>query len=32
MDVVDAIAAGRTGAQDRPNEPVKITKVTVAEK
>src|SRR3954471_2606783 len=31
MDVVDQIAAGRTGAQDRPNEPVKIQKVTVAE-
>ena len=31
MDVVDAIAAGRTGAQDRPVEPVKIQKVTVAE-
>jgi cyclophilin family peptidyl-prolyl cis-trans isomerase len=31
MDVVDAIAAGRTGAQDRPVEPVKMTKVTVTE-
>jgi cyclophilin family peptidyl-prolyl cis-trans isomerase len=31
MDVVDAIAAGKTGAQDRPNEPVKIQKVAVAE-
>jgi cyclophilin family peptidyl-prolyl cis-trans isomerase len=31
MDVVDAIAAGRTGAQDRPVEPVQIKKVTVAE-
>jgi cyclophilin family peptidyl-prolyl cis-trans isomerase len=31
MDVVDAIAAGRTGAQDRPVEPVKIQKVTVTE-
>ena len=30
MDVVDAIAAGRTGAQDRPLEPVKIRAVTVA--
>jgi len=30
MDVVDAIAAGRTGAQDRPLEPVKIRTVTVA--
>ena len=31
MDVVDAIAAGKTGAQDRPVEPVTIQKVTVAE-
>ncbi len=31
LDVVDTIAAGRTGAQDRPVEPVKIQKVTVAE-
>jgi cyclophilin family peptidyl-prolyl cis-trans isomerase len=31
MDVVDAIAAGRTGAQDRPVEPVKMTNVTVTE-
>jgi cyclophilin family peptidyl-prolyl cis-trans isomerase len=31
MDVVDQIAAGRTGAQDRPVEPVKMTKVTVTE-
>ena len=31
MDVVDAIAAGKTGAQDRPLEPVKIQKITVAE-
>jgi cyclophilin family peptidyl-prolyl cis-trans isomerase len=31
MDVVDAIAAGRTGAQDRPVEPVTIQKVIVAE-
>lgn len=31
MDVVDQIAAGRTGAQDRPVEPVKIQKVNVAE-
>ncbi len=31
IDVVDAIAAGRTGAQDRPIEPVTIQKVTVAE-
>jgi peptidyl-prolyl cis-trans isomerase B (cyclophilin B) len=29
MDVVDAIAAGRTGPGDRPTEPVKMTKVTV---
>jgi cyclophilin family peptidyl-prolyl cis-trans isomerase len=29
MDVVDAIAAGRTGAGDRPVEPVKMTTVTV---
>ena len=31
MDVVDAIAAGRTGAQDRPVEPVTIQKVVVTE-
>ena len=31
MDVVDAIAAGRTGANDRSVEPVKMTKVSVAE-
>jgi len=31
LDVVDVIAAGRTGALDRPIEPVKITKVTVHE-
>ena len=31
MDVVDAIAAGRTGANDRPVEPVKITSVKVDE-
>ena len=30
MDVVDAIAARRTGAHDRPLEPVKIHNVTVA--
>jgi hypothetical protein len=29
MDVVDQIAAGRTGSGDRPVEPVKMTKVTV---
>ena len=31
MDVVDQIAAGKTGAQDRPNEPGEDPKVTVAE-
>jgi cyclophilin family peptidyl-prolyl cis-trans isomerase len=31
MDVVDQIAAGRTGAQDRPVEPVKMTSVRVTE-
>ena len=31
MDVVDAIAAGRTGANERPAEPVKIQRVTVPE-
>jgi cyclophilin family peptidyl-prolyl cis-trans isomerase len=31
MDVVDAIAAGKLGGNDRPNEPVKMTKVTVKE-
>ena len=31
LDVVDQIAAGRTGAQDRPVEPVKMTTVTVTE-
>jgi cyclophilin family peptidyl-prolyl cis-trans isomerase len=30
LDVVDAIAAGRTGAGDRPVEPVAMTSVTVA--
>ncbi|HEU4572023.1 MAG TPA: peptidylprolyl isomerase [Candidatus Limnocylindrales bacterium] len=30
MDVVDAIAAGRTGANDRPVEPVTMTSVDVA--
>jgi cyclophilin family peptidyl-prolyl cis-trans isomerase len=29
MDVVDAIAAGRTGPQDRPLEPVAMTSVTI---
>ena len=31
LDVVDAIAAGRTGSQDRPVEPVAMTKVTIHE-
>src|SRR3954454_22486376 len=31
LDVVDAIAAGKTGPQDRPVEPVAITGVTVKE-
>src|SRR3954466_8990619 len=31
LDVVDAIAAGKTGPQDRPVEPVAITGVTVEE-
>jgi cyclophilin family peptidyl-prolyl cis-trans isomerase len=31
LDVVDAIAAGRTGAQDRPVEPVAMTGVKVDE-
>jgi cyclophilin family peptidyl-prolyl cis-trans isomerase len=31
LEVVDAIAAGKTGAQDRPIEPVTMTKVTVHE-
>ncbi len=30
-DVLDAIATARTGAQDRPVEPVSITSVTIAE-
>ena len=29
IDVVDAIAAGRTGPQDRPLEPVAMTSVTI---
>jgi len=29
LDVVDAIAAGATGAQDRPHQPVAMTSVTV---
>jgi cyclophilin family peptidyl-prolyl cis-trans isomerase len=32
LDVVDAIAAGATGAGDRPREPVTMTSVTVAER
>jgi cyclophilin family peptidyl-prolyl cis-trans isomerase len=31
MDVVDQIAAAKLGPNDRPTEPVKITKVAVAE-
>src|SRR6478609_2610034 len=31
LDVVDAIAAGKVGANDRPVEPVKMKKVTVNE-
>ena len=31
LDVVDAIAAGRTGPGDRPLEPVAMTSVTVSE-
>jgi cyclophilin family peptidyl-prolyl cis-trans isomerase len=31
LDVVDAIAAGRTGAGDRPTEPVAVTSVTIHE-
>ncbi|HQW51200.1 MAG TPA: peptidylprolyl isomerase [Tepidiformaceae bacterium] len=30
-DVLDAIASARTGAQDRPVEPVSITSITVSE-
>jgi cyclophilin family peptidyl-prolyl cis-trans isomerase len=30
-DVLDAIAAAETGAQDRPRQPVKMTLVTIAE-
>jgi cyclophilin family peptidyl-prolyl cis-trans isomerase len=29
LDVVDAIAAGKTGAGDRPVEPIAVTKVTI---
>jgi cyclophilin family peptidyl-prolyl cis-trans isomerase len=32
MDVVDSIAADKTGAADRPLEPVTMTSVTVAER
>jgi cyclophilin family peptidyl-prolyl cis-trans isomerase len=31
LDIVDAIAAAPTGAQDRPNEPVKITSIDISE-
>jgi cyclophilin family peptidyl-prolyl cis-trans isomerase len=31
LDVVDAIAAGKTGAGDRPVEPVAVSKVTIHE-
>jgi cyclophilin family peptidyl-prolyl cis-trans isomerase len=31
LDVVDAIAAGQTGAGDRPVEPVAVTSVTISE-
>src|SRR3954454_1114531 len=31
LDVVDAIAAGRTGAGDRPTEPVAVTSITIHE-
>ena len=31
-DVLDAIAAGRTGSQDRPTEPVSIQSVSIEEK
>ena len=31
MDVVDAIAAGKLGGNDRPHEPVKMKKVTIDE-
>jgi cyclophilin family peptidyl-prolyl cis-trans isomerase len=30
-DVLDAIASARTGAQDRPAEPVSITSITISE-
>jgi cyclophilin family peptidyl-prolyl cis-trans isomerase len=30
-DVLDAIATAPKGAQDRPKEPVKMTKVTITE-
>ncbi len=32
MDVVDVIAAGPTGSNDRPHEPVAMTTVTVTER
>jgi cyclophilin family peptidyl-prolyl cis-trans isomerase len=31
LDIVDAIAAAPTGAQDRPNVPVKITSIDISE-
>ena len=31
LDIVDAIAAAPTGAQDRPNEPVKIASIDISE-
>ena len=31
-DVVDKIANAPTGAQDRPRDPTKITKITIEEK
>ncbi|MCC7366016.1 MAG: peptidylprolyl isomerase [Dehalococcoidia bacterium] len=30
-DVLDAIASAKTGAQDRPNEPVEIKSITITE-
>jgi cyclophilin family peptidyl-prolyl cis-trans isomerase len=29
LDVVDAIAAGQTGSQDRPTDPVAMTRITI---
>ena len=31
LDIVDAIAAAETGAQDRPKDPVKITSIDISE-